>query len=56
LGEGNGLLEGVPLIGWGIVFPEIENEEKVEFAARPMVSDSEEGQVDNDNDIENGDE
>jgi hypothetical protein len=55
-GEGNGLLEGVPLIGWGIVFPEIENEEKVEFAARPMVSDSEEGQVDNDNDIENGDE
>ena len=50
------LQKGIPLIGWGIVFPEIENEEKVEFAARPMVSDSEEGQVDNDNDIENGDE
>lgn len=52
----NGLVQGVPLIGWGIVFPEIENEEKVEFAARPMVLDSEDGQADDDNDLENGDE
>ena len=44
-----------PLVGWGIVFPEIENEEKVEFAARPLVSDSEDEQSDDDNDTENGD-
>jgi hypothetical protein len=43
-----------PLVGFGIAFPEIENEEKVEFAARPLVSDSEDGQVDDDNDTENG--
>ena len=40
------------MVGWGIVFPEIENEEKVEFAARPLVNDFEEGQVDDDSDIE----
>ncbi|WP_430809568.1 MULTISPECIES: Z1 domain-containing protein [unclassified Carboxylicivirga] len=51
----DGLVDDIPLVGWGIVFPEIENEEKVEFAARPMVSDSEEGQTDDDNDLENGD-
>lgn len=50
-----GLIEEIPLIGWGVVFPEIENEEKVEFAARPLVSDSEDGQADDDNDTENGD-
>ena len=48
------LIEKIPLIGWGIVFPEIENEEKVEFAARPLVSDSEDGQADDDHDSENG--
>ena len=52
----NGLLQNIPLVGWGIVFPEIENEEKVEFAARPLVLDAEEGQTDDDNDTENGDE
>ena len=50
-----GLIKDVPLVGWGIVFPEIENEEKVEFAARPLVVDSEDTQIDDDNDIENGD-
>lgn len=45
----------IPLVGFGIAFPEIENEEKVEFAARPMVLDAEDGQADDDNDIENGD-
>ena len=48
--------EKTPLVGFGIAFPEIENEEKVEFAARPMVLDSEDGQADDDNDLENGDE
>lgn len=48
------LIEGVPLIGWGIVFPEIENEEKVEFAARPMIKGTEDSQIDDDNDNENG--
>lgn len=42
------LVEGIPLIGWGIIFPEIKNEEKVEFAARPMVLDSEDGLIDDD--------
>ncbi|MDA3928519.1 MAG: Z1 domain-containing protein [Prolixibacteraceae bacterium] len=37
-----------PLVGWGIVFPEIENEEKVEFAARPFSTDFEEAQTDDD--------
>lgn len=45
----------IPLVGFGIAFPEIENEEKVEFAARPMVLDAEDGQADDDSDIENGD-
>ena len=46
----------IPLVGFGIAFPEIENEEKVEFAARPLVLDAEESQSDDDNDTENGDE
>ncbi|WP_010664001.1 Z1 domain-containing protein [Marinilabilia salmonicolor] len=50
----NSLEQGIPLIGWGIVFPEIKNEEKVEFAARPLIPDFEDGQTDDDNDIENG--
>lgn len=50
----NDLLKDIPLVGWGIVFPEIENEEKVEYAARPLVVDSEESQIDDDNDLENG--
>lgn len=48
--------KNIPLVGFGIAFPEIENEEKVEFAARPMVLDSEDAQADDDNDLENGDE
>lgn len=50
--EEKGLVEGIPLIGWGIVFPEIENEIKVEFAARPIVNGAEESQDDDDTDIE----
>ena len=50
------LEEGIPLVGWGIIFPEIENEEKVEYAARPLVQDAEESQTDDDNDVENGNE
>lgn len=48
--------KSIPLLGWGIVFPEIENEEKVEYAARPLVQDAEESQTDDDNDVENGNE
>jgi len=42
------LPKGIPLIGWGLIFPEIQNEEKVEFAARPLVFDAEETQTDDD--------
>lgn len=44
----NTLPQGIPLIGWGLIFPEIQNEEKVEFAARPLVFDAEETQTDDD--------
>lgn len=54
--EGLDFTKITPLVGFGIAFPEIENEEKVEFASRPLVLDAEEGQVDDDNDTENGDE
>ncbi|WP_271783686.1 Z1 domain-containing protein [Aquimarina algiphila] len=42
------LPENTPLVGWGLIFPDIENEEKVEFAARPLISDAEETQNDDD--------
>jgi len=44
------LTTNVPIVGWGLVFPEIDNEEKVEFAARPLIFDAEETQTDDDTD------
>lgn len=38
------VLEGlpeIPIIGWGLVFPKIQNEVKVEYAARPLQEDFE---------------
>lgn len=40
-----------PLVGWGLIFPEIENEETVEYAAR-IVDGAEDTEIDDDNDIE----
>ncbi|MDY0103029.1 MAG: Z1 domain-containing protein [Lentimicrobium sp.] len=47
-GENNGLPVNIPLVGWGLIFPEIENEEKVEFAARPLNIDFDYSQEDDD--------
>ncbi|MFY0686263.1 MAG: hypothetical protein JXQ90_03810 [Cyclobacteriaceae bacterium] len=33
--------EATPLVGFGIVFPELNNEEKYEYAARPLLEDFE---------------
>ena len=30
-----------PIVGFGIVFPELENEQKYEYAARPLIDDFE---------------
>lgn len=38
----------IPLIGWALIFPKIENEEKVGFAARPFLEDFEDSQDDDD--------
>ncbi len=40
--------ESIPLIGFGVIIPEFSDEEKIEFAARPMVFDAEETQTDDD--------
>lgn len=45
--------DNTPLIGWAIIFPKIENEDKVEFAARPLLDDFEESQNDDDLDEDN---
>ncbi|MEL4454854.1 Z1 domain-containing protein [Lutimonas vermicola] len=45
--------DNIPLIGWAIIFPKIENEDKVEFAARPFLDDFEETQNDDDLDEDN---
>ncbi|NPD85367.1 Z1 domain-containing protein [Lentimicrobium sp. L6] len=46
------LEDGIPLVGWGLVFPEIKNEEKVEYAARPYSSSFEDTQSDDDIDTD----
>lgn len=47
----NGIDPTIPIIGFGIIFPTIDNEEKYEYAARPLVVDFEEEvqQSDDDN-------
>lgn len=48
----DGYLEpGIPLVGWGLIFPKIENEDTVEYAAR-IIDGAEESDIDDDNDIE----
>lgn len=41
----------IPLVGWGLIFPKIENEETVEYAAR-IVDGAEDTEIDDDNDID----
>ena len=41
----------VPLVGWGLIFPKIENEVTVEYAAR-IVDGAEDTEIDDDNDID----
>ena len=41
----------IPLIGWGLIFPKIENEETVEYAAR-IVDGAEDTEIDDDNDVD----
>ncbi|NAS31038.1 hypothetical protein GTQ40_08665 [Flavobacteriaceae bacterium R38] len=40
--------ENIPLVGFGVIIPEFPNETKVEFAARPINSDFEYSQEDDD--------
>ena len=44
----------IPLLGFGIIFPELENEAKFEYAARPML-DFEEVLQEDDDEVENED-
>ncbi len=44
------LPKGIPVVGWGLIFPEIQNEEKVEYAARPAQQDFEDELQENDDD------
>lgn len=41
----------IPLVGWGLIFPKIENEETVEYAAR-IVDGAEDTEIDDDNDTD----
>jgi hypothetical protein len=41
----------VPLVGWGLIFPKIENEVTVEYAAR-IVDGAEDTEIDDDNDAD----
>lgn len=47
-----GLPSGIPVVGWGLIFPKIQNEEKVEYAARPVQEDFDQD-MHEDDDIEN---
>ncbi|MEI6680085.1 MAG: Z1 domain-containing protein [Mariniphaga sp.] len=42
-----------PLVGYGVIFPSVENETKVEYVARQIEIDVDESQVDDDIDPEN---
>jgi len=42
-----------PIVGYGVIFPSMEDEAKVEYVARPIEIDVEESQVDDDIDPEN---
>lgn len=41
----------IPLVGWGLIFPKIENEVTVEYAAR-IVDGAEDTEIDDDNDAD----
>ena len=45
----NNLEPDIPLVGWGLIFPKIENEETVEYAAR-IVDGAEDSDTDDDTD------
>lgn len=50
----NTLETDIPLVGWGLIFPKIENEETVEYAAR-IIDGAEDTEIDDDNDTETND-
>ena len=47
--------EAIPLVGFGIVFPELDHEEKFEYAARPQTEEFEESPQEDDDIAENED-
>lgn len=45
----------VPIVGFGIMFPIIDNEKKYEYAARPMIAEFEESPQESDDTAEDED-